>query len=100
MTFSDITAVMLNNMDFFQLRKTAKRYGVQFQGVRRQKLLRDVHRMVVLKANGTEAAKAPQGAVSAKPDLTKMGSSKRKGAQKRPVASRINTFSSRNAPLS
>ncbi|MCB0327811.1 MAG: hypothetical protein KDD52_09375 [Bdellovibrionales bacterium] len=96
MTFSDITAVMLSNMDFFQLRKTAKRYGISYQGVRRQKLLRDVQRSILLKSTSSQAAQAPQGAVSAKPDLTQMRVGKR--APKR-TESRINTFSARNAPL-
>jgi hypothetical protein len=36
-------------MDFFELRRTAARYGVPFQGVRRSKLLRDLERKITTK---------------------------------------------------
>lgn len=96
MTFAEITRVMLNSMDFFQLRRTAKRYEVAFQGVRRQKLIRDLERKIVTrsakKSNQIQAAtRVPVGPVS-KPVLeTKKDSSKRSLG--------INTFSARNTSV-
>ncbi len=102
MTFSEITRMMLNSMDFFELRRTAARYAVPYQGVRRQKLIRDLERKIIAKthpqaapdaastevpAGQTLAARSPVGAVSAKPSLT----------DRKPLGGmRINTFSARN----
>ena len=96
MTFAEITRVMLNSMDFFQLRRTAKRYEIQFQGIRRQKLIRDLERKIVARsakpaAQILVATKAPQGAVSAKPVLDN-----KKPLGKRNPGLTINTFSARN----
>ena len=99
MTFQDITKMMLNSMDFFELRRTAARYGIPYQGVRRQKLVRDIERKILSKANpqvafqpemslSTVAATSPEGAVSAKPKLT--------GPPKSYAGPRINTFSTRS----
>ncbi|MFH1263072.1 MAG: hypothetical protein V1495_06465 [Pseudomonadota bacterium] len=102
MTFNEITRMMLNSMDFFELRRTAARYAVPYQGVRRQKLIRDLERKILAKANPamsqpvksaevpagqTLAARSPVGAVSAKPNL-----------ERKPLGgTRINTFSARNS---
>jgi hypothetical protein len=102
MTFSEITRMMLNSMDFFELRRTAARYTVPYQGVRRQKLIRDLERKILAKstpqgnlsqksievpAGQSLAARSPVGAVSAKPSLT----------ERKPLGgTRINTFSARN----
>lgn len=86
-------------MDFFQLRKTAKRYEIPYQGIRRQKLIRDLERKVLArtsKAGIQQAAanKLPQGAVSAKPVLE----SPKKGisGKRSSTSIGINTFSARN----
>lgn len=52
MTFNELTRVMLSSMDFFELRRTAARYGVPFQGVRRSKLLRDLEKKITSKNTG------------------------------------------------
>ncbi|MFH1018661.1 MAG: hypothetical protein V1798_10845 [Pseudomonadota bacterium] len=94
--------MMLNSMDFFELRRTAARYTVVYQGVRRQKLVRDLERVILAKANPrqflrsdmpeamvtTVAASSPEGAVSAKPKLTQ--------PTKSFGGTRINTFSTRS----
>ncbi len=97
MTFHELTRMMLTSMDFFELRRTAGRYNVPFQGVRRQKLIRDIERKILLKslpttgampmnvAVTTVAAQSPEGAVSARPKITP--DVKRSG---------INTFSARS----
>jgi hypothetical protein len=101
MTFQEITKMMLNSMDFFELRRTAARYAVAYQGVRRQKLVRDLERAILAKANPrfltnsvsvssghTVAENSPEGAVSAKPKLTE--------SVKSFGGTRINTFSTRS----
>ncbi len=102
MTFQEITKMMLNSMDFFELRRTAARYAVPYQGVRRQKLVRDLERVILAKANpgqimrteaseamsSTVASTSPEGAVSAKPKLT--------SPAKTFGGTRINTFSTRS----
>lgn len=98
MTFAEITRVMLNSMDFFQLRRTAKRYEIAFQGIRRQKLIRDLERKILARTMKVETpvltvTKQPQGAVSAKPVLT----SKKGMPAKRAPGIGINTFSARNS---
>ncbi len=100
MTFAEITRIMLNSMDFFQLRRTAKRYEIPFQGIRRQKLIRDLERKIMTKAAKAPAAsvsvsKLPQGAVSAKPVLE----GKKGIPGKRTPGIGINTFSARNTTL-
>lgn len=96
MTFAEITRIMLNSMDFFQLRRTAKRYEIQFQGVRRQKLIRDLERKILARTMKSAApltvTKQPQGATSAKPVLD----ASKKGMGKRSTGIGINTFSARN----
>jgi hypothetical protein len=94
MTFAEITRTMLNSMDFFQLRRTAKRYEVPFQGIRRQKLIRDLERKVMARTSKNLAAQAskPQGAVSAKPLLET-----KKAAPSKRSSMGINTFSARNS---
>ncbi|MCI5073171.1 hypothetical protein MRY82_09570 [bacterium] len=96
MTFAEITRTMLSSMDFFELRRTAARYSVPFQGIRRQQLIKEVEKAIVMKsiekktsAKSTQAKnkKAPMGATSAKPKL--------KDDTQRKVAASINTFSSR-----
>lgn len=52
MNFSELTRVMLSSMDFFELRRTAARYGVAYQGVRRSKLLRDLEKKITSKSHG------------------------------------------------
>lgn len=104
MTFHEVTRMMLNSMDFFELRRTAGRYAVPFQGVRRQKLIRDLERAIVAKkmaqlesksATSSEksiAERSPEGAVSAKPNLNDLPK------VERPMSGlRINTFSTRSA---
>lgn len=101
MTFSEITRMMLNSMDFFELRRTAARYTVPYQGIRRQKLIRDLERKILSKsviqihsqqaaevpAGQSLAARSPVGATSAKPNLS----------ERKPLGGmRINTFSARN----
>jgi hypothetical protein len=102
MTFSEITRMMLSSMDFFELRRMAARYAVPYQGVRRQKLMRDLERKILAKSMGqnpqivaasevpagqTLAARSPVGATSAKPALN----------ERKPLGgTRINTFSARN----
>ena len=97
MTFAEITRIMLNSMDFFQLRRTAKRYEIPFQGIRRQKLIRDLERKILARTVKTPAqqvsAKLPQGAVSAKPVLE----ASKRGLGKRTPSAGINTFSARNS---
>jgi hypothetical protein len=94
MTFAEITRVMLNSMDFFQLRRTAKRYEVGFQGVRRQKLIRDLERKILARTmKSTTASKQPQAAVSARPVLE----APKKSLGKRSSSLGINTFSARNS---
>lgn len=98
MTFAEITRIMLNSMDFFQLRRTAKRYEIAFQGIRRQKLIRDLERKIVARtvkapAQLLVATKLPQGATSAKPVLE----APKKGMGKRSPGIGINTFSARNS---
>ena len=100
MTFHEITKMMLASMDFFELRRTAARYQIPYQGVRRQKLIRDLERKILLKASPTQlapsalpavttlAAHSPEGAVSAKPKLVGPPAKGFGGA-------RINTFSTR-----
>lgn len=89
-------------MDFFELRRTAARYSVPYQGIRRQKLVRDLERTIIAKSaqNGqkvikasdvpageTIAARSPVGAVSAKPSMQ----------DRKPLGgTRINTFSARD----
>lgn len=96
MTFAEITRIMLNSMDFFQLRRTAKRYEIPFQGVRRQKLIRDLERKILARTMKSVApaavAKQPQGAVSAKPVLEA-----KKSIGKRTPGIGISTFSARNS---
>lgn len=104
MTFPEITRMMLNSMDFFELRRTAARYSVAYQGVRRQRLIRDIERKIFSKslpqvkkplmeevaAGQTLASSSPEGAVSAKPSL--------KPTKKATLGTtRINTFSARNS---
>jgi len=101
MTFQEVTKMMLNSMDFFELRRTAARYAIPFQGVRRQKLIRDLERKILSKGlptavshpqaplmAATVASQSPMGAVSAKPKLE---------ASKAFRGPRINTFSTRTA---
>ena len=101
MTFQEVTKMMLNSMDFFELRRTAARYAIPYQGVRRQKLVRDLEKAILAKGNPRQAlqndalqtssvaSSSPEGAVSAKPKLTET---------QKPVSSgaRINTFSTRS----
>lgn len=101
MTFQEVTKMMLNSMDFFELRRTAARYTVAYQGVRRQKLIRDLERKILCKTapqpeihpdavdEPTAAEASPQGAVSAKPRLN--------GNQRTFRGPRINTFSTRTS---
>jgi hypothetical protein len=95
MNFQEVTKMMLNSMDFFELRRTAARYGVAYQGVRRQKLVKDLERKILLKGNvpitsadltptATLPSHMPEGAVSAKPKL-----------DSQPKSFGISTFSSR-----
>ncbi|MCB0308257.1 MAG: hypothetical protein KDD48_02710 [Bdellovibrionales bacterium] len=103
MTFTDITRMMLTSMDFFELRRTAARYAVPFQGVRRQKLIKEIERKILTKnqsempsllvESATVASLSPEGAVSAKPSLK----NQKRGKMDAP---RINTFSARNTSFS
>lgn len=98
MTFAEITRIMLNSMDFFQLRRTAKRYEIPFQGTRRQKLIRDLERKILARTVKAPAqllvvTKQPQGATSAKPVLE----GPKKGLGKRTPGLGITTFSARNS---
>jgi len=97
MTFNDVTKMMLNSMDFFELRRTAARYTVAYQGVRRQKLIKDIEKKLLDKNKApstglvlTAASRSPEGAVSAKPNLKNQ-----KSVQKVTTA-KINNFSARN----
>ena len=96
MTFNDVTKMMLNSMDFFELRRTAARYTVAYQGVRRQKLIKDIEKKLLDKNKTpsglvlTVAERSPEGAVSAKPSLKNQ-----KSVQKVTTA-KINNFSARN----
>lgn len=100
MTFNDVTKMMLNSMDFFELRRTAARYTVPYQGVRRQKLIKDIERKLTDKNKEpsllvvTTASQSPEGAVSAKPNLKNQ-----KSVQKASTA-KINNFSARNNTFS
>ncbi|MCB1197815.1 MAG: hypothetical protein R3A45_12985 [Bdellovibrionota bacterium] len=99
MTFAEITRVMLGNMDFFQLRNVADKYGVAYRGIRRQKLLKEVEKVIVAKSMNSDAAlvaKAPQGATSARPDLKSVGAV---GSRSKKAPLGINTFSARNSSL-
>lgn len=98
MTFADIAQTMLSSMDFFELRKTAAKYAVPYQGVRRQHLIREIQMRMLEKANramaanqtkaaDTQATASPVGAVSARPKLNAQTEKK--------VSSTINNFSSR-----
>src|ERR1043166_3646977 len=96
MTFLEVTRMMLNSMDFFELRRTAARYGIPYQGVRRQRLVKDLERKILVKSipssseNVDPSVPVDQsiGAVSAKPKLE---------PQKKDVGmARINTFSARS----
>ena len=107
MTFSDITKLMLNSMDFFELRRTAGRYAVSFQGVRRQKLIKDIEKKILEKnlqgkqrkiaamdvAAGQMSSTAldmqmSEGATSARPEIKR---------ETKKVVAKINTFSARHA---
>lgn len=98
MTFTDIAHTMLTSMDFFELRKTAARYSVSYQGVRRQQLIRDIQRKLMTKSlpartqelEVTDKKEAPMGAVSARPKLDRKAS---KGGKKGTAT--INNLSSR-----
>jgi hypothetical protein len=93
MNFNELTRIMLSSMDFFELRRTAARYSVPFQGVRRSKLLRDLERKITAKNAG-----AGQVAISAEDlpqNLTSAKSAKRDKNAGRMTT--INTISSGNA---
>lgn len=102
MTFLDITRTMLSSMDFFELRRTAARYNVAYQGIRRQKLMKDIEGKIMARTQvkkaplkvtpkeaPTVASASPMAAVSAKPKLTK-------SVMEKKVAAHINTFSARS----
>lgn len=72
MTFEELTRVMLSSMDFFELRRTAARYGVAFQGIRRSKLLKDLEKKILCK----DAATTTSTAVETPKAVTKVKSVK------------------------
>jgi hypothetical protein len=100
MTFSELTRLMLHSMDFFELRRTAARYDVPFQGVRRNKLVREIEKRIILKnsqlndlpkitVEKTYAAQSPE---------TTLDKLKKYRKQLRPILStKINTFSSHDS---
>jgi len=95
MTFSELTRVMLHSMDFFELRRTAARYDVAFRGVRRNKLIRELEKKIILKNaqldDGSQSLPSKKTA-SEKINLSKLEKYKK---QIKPVLStKINTFSS------
>jgi hypothetical protein len=72
MSFSELTRVMLSSMDFFELRRTAARYGVSYQGVRRSKLLRDLEKKITSKNAADVAAAEGMKAKSAELEVVEI----------------------------
>jgi len=93
MTFSELTRLMLHSMDFFELRRTAARYDVPYQGVRRNKLIRELEKKIILKnAELDDASTVETKNITAKQNLAKIAKYKK---QIKPILStKINTFSS------
>lgn len=97
MTFSELTRLMLHSMDFFELRRTAARYEVPYQGVRRNKLVRELEKKIILKnaqldddSKGLSTKQMPSPKAAS--NLSKVAKYKK---QIKPVIStKINTFSS------
>ena len=89
MNFPEFTRVMLGSMDFFELRRTAARYGVAYQGVRRAKLLRDIERKICAK----NADVGTTEEVVASMNMDAGTSSKKKGSKKK-ASMVINTYRS------
>lgn len=94
MTFSELTRIMLHSMDFFELRRTAARYDVAFQGVRRNKLVRELEKKIILKnAQLNDMANEPSKAVDER--LSKIEKIRQYRKQLKPILStKISTFSS------
>ncbi len=92
MNFTELTRVMLHSMDFFELRRTAARYGVPYQGVRRNKLIRDIERKIVLKNSPARQVNTP---VSSAVIMQNSAPSQKKVVNQTPktAAPRINTYS-------
>lgn len=95
MNFNEMTRVMLHSMDFFELRRTAARYGIPYQGVRRNKLIRDIERKIALKNSPNFMATVTEtpinGAVLAEMEMQ----APVKQAKANELAPRINTYSNR-----
>ena len=97
MTFSELTRLMLHSMDFFELRRTAARYDVPFQGVRRNKLVREIERRIILKNTQLDdsAKIAITRSVSQPQVESNLEKIKKYRKQLKPILSaKINTFSS------
>lgn len=97
MTFSELTRLMLHSMDFFELRRTAARYDVPFQGVRRNKLVREIEKRIILKnsqLNDLPGIASTKALVTQGPETT-LDKLKKYRKQLKPILStKINTFSS------
>ena len=93
MTFSELTRLMLHSMDFFELRRTAARYDVAYQGVRRNKLIRELEKKIILKnAQLSDGIKVETSSENVKASLSKIAKYQK---QIKPILStKINTFSS------
>ncbi len=96
MTFSELTRLMLHSMDFFELRRTAARYEVPYQGVRRNKLIRELEKKIILKNTELDdAAKSLETQSIAEANRQKLAKIQKYKKQIKPVIStKINTFSS------
>jgi len=95
MTFSELTRLMLHSMDFFELRRTAERYDVPFQGVRRNKLVRDIERKIILKNSQANdaAANIETRSIAQAPEMRDEKILKYRKQLKPLLSTRINTFS-------
>jgi len=93
MTFSELTRVMLHSMDFFELRRTAARYDIAYQGVRRNKLIRELEKKIILKnAQFNDSAKITSSIVASSEAAKKV--QKYRKRIKPLLSTKINTFTS------
>lgn len=92
MTFSELTRLMLHSMDFFELRRTAARYDVAYQGVRRNKLVREIEKKLILK--NTQLNDSAKSIVSAQASNNLDKIQKYRKQLKPILTTKISTFSS------
>ena len=94
MTFSELTRLMLHSMDFFELRRTAARYEVAYQGVRRNKLVRELEKKIILKnAQLNDSSKIGYAKDSQADGLSNLEKIQKYRKQLKPILSaRVNAF--------